>query len=124
MLKLRPLAHWLFNRQEYLRLLPPDQMNFAHVAKVELGCGNERSSFLQGTGLWGQFLRHGNRLNEELAAVFVGRVKDLRDTDDITPCFPLPMLLVSGPVQRWYKLYGIHYSRTVTAPSQRHTSDK
>jgi len=50
---------WLYNRREYQRLFPAQ---YAQSAKVD-------HPHLIARGLWGQFLRHGNRLNDELAAI-------------------------------------------------------
>lgn len=58
-------------------------------------------------GLWGQFLRHGNRLNEGIAARFLGHLAELRDVAEYPSCFPYQSLLTEAPVRLFYAYYGL-----------------
>lgn len=88
---------WLYNRREYTRLFPTAYGDSARVDHPHLIA----------RGLWGQFLRHGNRMNEEVAATFLARLADLRDADDYAACFPYQNLLTDAPVTAFYGFYGV-----------------
>ncbi|HEV7126861.1 MAG TPA: hypothetical protein VGN32_05400, partial [Ktedonobacterales bacterium] len=83
---------WLYNRIEYRRLFPPEFGTSATVAHPALIA----------RGLWGQFLRHGNRMNEEVAARFLTILAGLRDTEAFAACFPYQNLLTEAPIQCFY----------------------
>ena len=88
---------WLLNRVEYRRILPPEQVRYTSVGE----------QYLDGTGLWGQFLRRGNRLDEKASAIFLERVAKLSDAKDFASCFPLLMLRTDCPISYFYNFYGI-----------------
>src|SRR5579875_309697 len=84
---------WLYNREAYKRLFPP-----AYVQSARPG-----RQGLIGRGLWGQFLRHGEQLNEELAARFLERVAQLEDAVNYTQCFPYLLLQTEAPIAEFYE---------------------
>jgi hypothetical protein len=86
---------WLYNRVEYRRLFPPE---FGQSARPD-------RPHLIARGLWGQFLRHGNRMNEELATQFLGTLAILRDDAEYATCFPYQNLLTAAPVGAFYAFY-------------------
>ncbi len=86
---------WLYNRAEYRRLFPPQYGASARVDRPHLIA----------RGLWGQFLRHGNRLNEDVAARFLARLAELRDATAYPACFPYQSLLTEAPIQLFYVYY-------------------
>jgi len=88
---------WLYNRGEYQRLFPTE---YARSARID-------HPALIARGLWGQFLRHGNRMNDEGAALFLARVADLRDATAYAGCFPYQNLLTEAPISAFYTFYGI-----------------
>ena len=88
---------WLHNREEYKRLFPPAYGQSARADKPHL----------IGRGLWGQFLRHNNQLNEKVATLFSERVSQLRDVKDYARCFPYQAMLVEAPIASFYEFYGI-----------------
>jgi hypothetical protein len=88
---------WLYNRAEYRRLFPPEFGASAHADRPHLIA----------RGLWGQFLRHGNRMNEEVATRFVGRLAELRDAAAYAACFPYQNLLTEAPIQLFYGFYAV-----------------
>jgi hypothetical protein len=69
---------WLYNRKEYRRLFPPQ---FAESARADV-------PHLISRALWGQFLRHDNRMNERVAVQFLRRVAELCDAEQYATCFP------------------------------------
>ena len=88
---------WLYNREEYLRLFPPAYRESARTDKPHLIA----------RGLWGQFLRHNNHINETLASLFLERVSQLREAQDYDQCFPYQAMLVEDPVEAFYEFYGL-----------------
>ena len=88
---------WLLNRIEYRRLFPPEQVQYSWVGEP----------LLYGTGLWGQFLRRGPRMDEAAAAFFLDRVSRLCDAGDVAGCFPLQAIRTDGPISNFYGYYGI-----------------
>jgi hypothetical protein len=88
---------WLYNREEYRRLFPPQ---FGDSARVD-------RPHLIARGLWGQFLRHGNRMNEEITARFLAHLAKLQDAEAYAACFPYQSLLTEAPIQAFYDFYGI-----------------
>ncbi|MEO7003439.1 MAG: hypothetical protein ABI068_16585 [Ktedonobacterales bacterium] len=88
---------WLYNREEYRRLFPPAFGASAQAMQAPL----------IGRGLWGQFLRHGERINAELAARFTASVATLAHADDYAGCFPYQVLLTHAPIADFYAFYGI-----------------
>ncbi len=88
---------WMLNRVEYRRILAPEQPRYTWVG----------DPLLYGTGLWGQFLRRGPRIDEAAAAFFLERVSRLSDASDIASCFPLQALCCDCPISYFYRFYGI-----------------
>jgi hypothetical protein len=88
---------WLYNRAEYCRLFPPEYGESARVDRPHLIA----------RGLWGQFLRHDNRMNEDVTARFLARLAALTDASDYATCFPYPSLLTDAPIPLFYAYYGI-----------------
>lgn len=88
---------WLYNREEYRRLFPPQ---FGASARVD-------RPHLIARGLWGQFLRHGNRMNEEVTAQFLAHLVELENAEAYAACFPYQSLLTEAPIQTFYDFYGI-----------------
>jgi hypothetical protein len=88
---------WLYNRREYTRLFPKEYGDSARVDHPHLIA----------RGLWGQFLRHGNQMNEEAVTTFLARLAELRDAEDYAACFPFQNLLTDAPIAAFYSLYGV-----------------
>lgn len=88
---------WLYNRSEYTRLFPPQ---YGESARAD-------HPHLIARGLWGQFLRHGNRMNEELVTLFLARLAELGDAETYATCFPYQSLLTEAPIAAFYAFYGI-----------------
>jgi hypothetical protein len=88
---------WLYNRTEYRRLFPPQYGASARVDRPHLIA----------RGLWGQFLRHGNHLNEEGTARFLTNLSALLDVAEYAACFPYQSLLTEAPIQLFYAYYGL-----------------
>lgn len=88
---------WLYNRREYTRLFPKEYGDSARYDRPRL----------IGRGLWGQFLRHGNRMNEDVTASFLTRLAELRDAESYAACFPYQALLTDAPIQLFYAFYGV-----------------
>lgn len=94
---------WLLNRVEYRRLFPPEQVPYTWVT----------APLLHGTGLWGQFLRRGPRLDEKAATYFLDRVSNLIDPNRMASCFPLQAIQSDGPISNFYRFYGIDVTHGV-----------
>jgi hypothetical protein len=88
---------WLYNRAEYRRLFPPEYGDAAHA-----DCPH-----LSARAHWGQFLRHGNRMNEDAVTHFLTRVTRLADVADHPTCFPYQTLLTEAPMRLFYAFYGV-----------------
>jgi hypothetical protein len=88
---------WLYNRAEYRRLFPPQYGASAHADHPHLVA----------RGLWGQFLRHDNRMNEEVAARFLANLSALDDVAAYPACFPYQSLLTEAPIELFYAYYGL-----------------
>jgi len=88
---------WLYNRREYQRLFPTQ---YALSAQVD-------HPHLIARGLWGQFLRHGNRMNDDVVALFLDRLAELHDATAYAVCFPYQNLLTEAPISSFYTFYGI-----------------
>lgn len=91
---------WLYNRAEYRRLFPSE---YGASARVD-------HPHLIARGLWGQFLRHGNRMHDEVTAGFLSRLAELRDAAEYAACFPYQNLLTDAPIHLFYPFYGIGQS--------------
>ena len=98
---------WLLCRTAYSRLFPPKQNATDYPAELKLGAGRRPGQYLWGTGVWGQFLRHGNSLNEKAAAEFLQRLDQLDDVKDFAECFPSALILTNGPISNFYEFYGV-----------------
>ena len=98
---------WLLCRFSYSRLFPPKQNATDYPAELKLGGGGRPGLYLWGTGVWGQFMRSGNRLNEEAAVEFLDRLAKLEDANDFADCFPSQLILTNGPISNFYEFYGI-----------------
>jgi hypothetical protein len=47
---------------------------------------------LQARGLWGQFLRYTNHINEQVATLFLERLDQLRDAEEYAQYFPYQVI--------------------------------
>ncbi|HEY7347598.1 MAG TPA: hypothetical protein VH599_04710 [Ktedonobacterales bacterium] len=88
---------WLYNRKEYCRLFPPE---YGASAQVD-------HPHLLARKLWGQFLRHGNRMNEEVTARFLEKVERLQTAEAYASCFPYQNLVTDAPITLFYTFYGL-----------------
>lgn len=88
---------WLYNRPEYCRLFPPEYGASAQVYPPHLIA----------RGLWGQFLRHGNRMNEEVTARFLENIGCLQTVEAHASCFPYQILVTEAPITLFYAFYGL-----------------
>ena len=86
---------WLYNRVEYTRLFPDE---YARNARPAI-------NGLVGRGTWGQFLRHGEILNEQTAERFRERVSQWNDVEQYRSCFPYWPLIPKAPIQEFYNFY-------------------
>ncbi|WP_333588095.1 hypothetical protein [Phenylobacterium sp.] len=90
-------ASWLYHTEAYRRLFPADYTARPVTAEVVR---------LTGTSSWGQFLTHAGGVKPELREAFRARF------DEIAPeapwrIFPLRPLLVSAPVESFYRHFGL-----------------
>lgn len=92
---------WLYNRKEYTRLFPPEYAQSARADTAHL------RGHVRARGLWGQFLRHGNRINEQVAALFLERVARLEDSAQFGQCFPYLALTTEAPIETFYRFYSV-----------------
>lgn len=92
---------WLYNRAAYRRLFPGEYVESARVDDPHLIA----------RALWGQFLRHGNRMNEDVATLFLTRLAALHDAAEYAACFPYQTLLTEAPIRLFYAFYGLGKSR-------------
>ncbi len=90
-------SSWLYNREAYTRLFPKEYGESARASRLSL----------IGRGLWGQFLRRDERINQQLADLFLKRVSQLRIIEQQEQCFPYQMLIVEAPIELFYAFYGI-----------------
>lgn len=90
---------WVYNRREYTRLFPDAYSQSAQIDP------NEGS--LRFRGLWGQFLRYTNQMNEQVMATFMERVASLHNASDFWQCFPYRAMTVKAPIEVFYNFYGI-----------------
>ena len=88
---------WLYNRKEYCRLFPREYGTSAQVDPPHLIA----------RGLWGQFLRHSNSMNEELTTRFLEHVDRLQDSAAHAGCFPYQNLVTDAPISFFYAFYGL-----------------
>lgn len=96
---------WLYNRESYRRLFPP-----AFTASPV-----EDEPHYQYRALWGQFLRHDGKVDEEMAASLLQRVASIRGADQIAACFPYQVLLTASPIVAFHAFY---------AASPQHAADR
>lgn len=87
---------WLYNRKEYTRLFPTE---FGLSAQAD-------RPHLIARGLWGQFLRHNGRMNEQMTALFRERLSQLHDVASYPHCFPYQAMLTKAPIELFYQFYG------------------
>jgi hypothetical protein len=88
---------WLYNLEAYRRLFPVEFGISAHADKPHLIARS----------LWGQFLRHDGRLNEERAGEFLDRLNRLEEESQYAECFPFQVLLTQAPIELFYTFYGV-----------------
>lgn len=88
---------WLYNRREYTRLFPAEYGQSARAVEPSL----------QARGLWGQFLRYTNHINEQVATLFLERLDQLRDAEAYAQYFPYQVMITGAPVGVFYDFYGV-----------------
>jgi len=88
---------WLYNREAYRRLFPASYIGSARVGIPGFSFRN----------IWGQFMRHDWQVYEDLAALFLKRVGQLRDVEHALECFPYQVLDVQGPIEDFYAFHGM-----------------
>lgn len=88
---------WVYNRREYTRLFPDAYIQSAQLDKPHT----------QTRGLWGQFLRYTNDINEQVMATFLERVATLSEPEKFSACFPYQVMTVKAPVEVFYEFYGV-----------------
>lgn len=91
-------SSWLYNRREYTRLFPAEYGQSARVA---------HKPHLRARGLWGQFLRYTNHINERTASLFLERLEQLNDPEQYEHCFPYQLMLTEAPIALFYEFYGV-----------------
>jgi len=90
-------SSWLYNIEAYCRLFP-----------VELRLSARTDTpHLIARSLWGQFLRHDGRLNQERAEVFLDRLNRLEEEHQYAQCFPFQVLITEAPISLFYTFYGL-----------------
>jgi len=89
-------SSWLYNVEAYCRLFPNE---FRLSARTD-------TPHLIARSLWGQFLRHDGRLNEEQAEVFLDRLNRLEE-EQYAQCFPFQVLLTRASIDLFYAFYGV-----------------
>lgn len=90
---------WIYNRSQYTRLFPTEYGQSAQIDK--------NTSHTQARGLWGQFLRYTNHINEQVQATFLERVASLDDPEKFVQCFPYQVMTVKAPIEAFYVFYGV-----------------
>jgi hypothetical protein len=90
---------WLYHLEAYRRLFPP-----AYVASRRLP---ERALSFQGYSSWGQFLDHRGHVRPAVRDAFLAKLPHL-DPQRIGLTFPLPALVVDGPIAGFYAWYGLN----------------
>jgi hypothetical protein len=90
-------SSWLYNVEAYCRLFP---VEFRLSARTD-------TPHLIARSLWGQFLRHDGRLNEERAEVFLDRLNRLEEEHHYAQCFPYQVLITEAPISLFYTFYGL-----------------
>ncbi len=89
-------ASWLYNREAYRRLYPA-----AYTAHPRVRMGK-----FTGGGTWGQFRDKTGAVKLEEREQFLRNIEHL-DPDHLEDAFPYKTLLVSAPIEEFYKEYGI-----------------
>lgn len=89
---------WLYNRQEYIRLFPPEYGQSAHA---------DAKPHLRARGLWGQFLRYDDTINRQIATLFQERLARLHIAAAHPQCFPYQAMLTGAPITHFYTFYDI-----------------
>jgi hypothetical protein len=90
-------SSWLYNLEAHRRLFP-----------IEFGLSTRTDTpHFAARSLWGQFLRHDGRLNEERAVVFLDRLNRLGEEHEYTQCFPFQVLFTQAPITLFYAFYGV-----------------
>jgi hypothetical protein len=90
-------SSWLYNLEAYRRLFP---VEYGLSARIDTPRLTARS-------LWGQFLRHDERLNEERVVVFLDRMNRLEEEHEYAQCFPFQVLLTQAPIDLFYAFYEV-----------------
>ena len=90
-------SSWLYNVEAYCRLFPNE---FRLSAPTD-------TPHLIARSIWGQFLHHDGRLNEERAEVFLDRLNRLEEEHQYAQCFPFQVLLTDAPISLFYTFYAL-----------------
>lgn len=91
-------ASWLYNREAYRRLFPP-----AYTAKPV----PRKTGEFVGGGTWGQFRKKDGSVDAKVRNEFESRLKQI-DLNDPHKVFPVETLMVEGPIEDFYREYGIN----------------
>lgn len=86
---------WLYNIDAYKRLFPPEYTSTMEIVDGEF----------QYLALWGQFLQRDGELRSSLAHSFLSCCRQNTTLDDLTRCFPFPVLVPSCPITLFYEFY-------------------
>jgi hypothetical protein len=88
---------WLYNIEAYRRLFPAGYLATAAPEEPET----------QFIALWGQFLDHNRQVKPDLAARFLDAIARQSTLEGLLNAFPYPVLRLEGPVEEFYKFYGV-----------------
>lgn len=88
---------WLYNIEAYRRLFPANYLATASPEEPET----------QFIALWGQFLDHNRQVKPDLAARFLETIAHQTTLESLLNAFPYPVLRLEGPVEEFYRFYGV-----------------
>lgn len=89
---------WLYSREAYRRLFPPEYRESCVVQNV--------AGYFQGSSRWGQFLDHREGTRPDLRATFLANLERL-DPEHPWQVFPVPRYAAQASIASFYAFFGL-----------------
>jgi hypothetical protein len=88
---------WMYNREAYRRLYPPEYIATAQPVPSEY-------RFL---ATWGQFVEYTGEVRSDMTTKFLQEVAQANTLEEIDQCFPYRILQLDCPIHYFYEYYKI-----------------
>ena len=88
---------WMYNREAYRRLYPPEYIATARPVAPEY----------QFLATWGQFVEYTGEVKSDMTSKFLQDLAQAQTLEEIDRCFPYRILQLDCPIDHFYEYYKI-----------------